>query len=71
MNMVVTFSFGFDVAFTFLSLGCTGSFWGLGFLSARRLNIRQEAEALAAYIAEPVDFIEFDLKRLMQSNAKK
>lgn len=70
MNMIVTFSFGFDVAFTFLSLGSAGSFWGLGYLAARRLNVHHEAEALAAYIAEPVDFVEFDLKRLMQTNAK-
>ena len=70
MNMIVTFSFGFDVAFTFLSLGSAGSFWALGYLSARRLNVRHESEALAAYVAEPVDLVEFDLKRLMQANSK-
>lgn len=69
MNAMVTFTLGVDLVFTFTSLLAIGSFWGLGFLSARRLNVRHEVEALANYLGEHPDVLEFEVVQVMKEKA--
>lgn len=62
---------GADLLFVFLSLLLAASFWFLGALAARRQNMHDQAESLAAYLGEHPDLTEFDLKRGMRAFARK
>lgn len=69
MNAMVTFTLGVDLAFTFTSLLACASFWVLGWLDARRLNVRHEAQALAAYTGDHPDLTRFELEQTMRRQA--
>lgn len=69
MNAMVTFTLGVDLAFTFMSLLACASFWLLGWMNARRLNVRHEAVALANYLGEHQDVVEFEVVQTMRKQA--